>query len=587
MRMLPRLLILVLLSLSIYSVAFSCSTSLISWNGGFDYIIGEDFSCSPGSWYCINMDIKSISAGDSYGQVVAQSSWSMPCDFSGRMRIGISTPTNYLGYIRTTFELRNDYGWGQCYGDSVARSCDINLYPPTCPVCPSPSGWSSCINGNQTRTDYYCDSRTAWTYCEQYTENLGCGDPCTGISCNNYCDGSALNYNGHCTAGSCAYSSAICSYGCGNSTCISAGFVQASGSIVNYPFQYKSGNKTEEFSDVSNAMAKLEEFAKSISQNSGVLAGIALAAGSAVATGLYLKGREEVVNVENAINLICPAQPSENNVELSALNKIIMGWGYKIGAVPETIVNFASGLWRSIQNFDFSSAVNNFMQDPFGNIYSGVSGLFNSYINALKNNPIDTLAKTALVAAGLLTVISTGGFSLLPLSAVLAAGGMITIFAQESYEFMNAKNDEELKRLATDDVDDLLWIAGGALDFAMDIKLLNALKWDEKVIAPAAEINKMTNGEFGRATPAAILPKGDSRIIYYEAIDDQRIVLSGSIIRLHEQGETLVERGIIKLPEEIIDDEVLRDAAIDQILEYRGLVSKDELAKIGHNWWEI
>lgn len=42
-----------------------------------------------------------------------------------------------------------------------------------CPVCPEPSGWSGCINGTRTRTNYRCDSTTEYE-CEEYTEESVC-----------------------------------------------------------------------------------------------------------------------------------------------------------------------------------------------------------------------------------------------------------------------------------------------------------------------------------------------------------------------------------------------------------------------------
>ena len=48
-------------------------------------------------------------------------------------------------------------------------------------------------------------------------------DPCSGVSCDNYCSGDYRYYNGDCTEGSCYYSIEYCSNGCSNGSCNSGG----------------------------------------------------------------------------------------------------------------------------------------------------------------------------------------------------------------------------------------------------------------------------------------------------------------------------------------------------------------------------
>lgn len=43
----------------------------------------------------------------------------------------------------------------------------------TCPVCPSSSSWSACVDNFSTRTNYYCNVSTNYQ-CQSYTETAGC-----------------------------------------------------------------------------------------------------------------------------------------------------------------------------------------------------------------------------------------------------------------------------------------------------------------------------------------------------------------------------------------------------------------------------
>lgn len=44
-------------------------------------------------------------------------------------------------------------------------------------------------------------------------------DPCDGVTCENYCFGDTLYYNGYCYYGTCQYSSMSCAYGCSGGSC--------------------------------------------------------------------------------------------------------------------------------------------------------------------------------------------------------------------------------------------------------------------------------------------------------------------------------------------------------------------------------
>lgn len=70
--------------------------------------------------------------------------------------------------------------WEDCPLGCSGCECNPPEPPPQCPTCPAPTEWSSCINGQQTRTNYKCDSSTGYQ-CQQYIETNDCSDCGNGV----------------------------------------------------------------------------------------------------------------------------------------------------------------------------------------------------------------------------------------------------------------------------------------------------------------------------------------------------------------------------------------------------------------------
>ncbi|MEM7825537.1 MAG: PGF-pre-PGF domain-containing protein, partial [Candidatus Aenigmatarchaeota archaeon] len=56
---------------------------------------------------------------------------------------------------------------------AIAGEEKISLPPPECPVCPEPSEWSKCVQGERNRTSYACSEETGFE-CLGYTETEEC-----------------------------------------------------------------------------------------------------------------------------------------------------------------------------------------------------------------------------------------------------------------------------------------------------------------------------------------------------------------------------------------------------------------------------
>lgn len=78
---------------------------------------------------------------------------------------------------------------GGAGGGSGSGSGGGTTQTPACPTCPGPSAWSLCQDGQQTRTNYNCNSTTSYQ-CQQYTEPQGCT-----IDVNVYVSPSTVNTN--------------------------------------------------------------------------------------------------------------------------------------------------------------------------------------------------------------------------------------------------------------------------------------------------------------------------------------------------------------------------------------------------------
>ena len=200
----------------------------------------------------------------------------------------------------------------------------------------------------------------------------------------------------------------------------------------------------------------------------------------------------------------------------NSLAKIARYWGYEFEAAKEWVTGTAipklkegwNGLAENPKDVlkeglisvatahlvvysAIASSLSNAKDDPVGWLSSGANKIGSAiksgataYWNALKDDPLRTLGKTAITIASVLGIV--GGIILAPVTgggslaltyagyAGLAGAGMI--FAQGSYEGLKAKTEEERKQLATEHVDDLIWIPSGAIGGAQSLKLGTAIK---------------------------------------------------------------------------------------------------------------
>jgi hypothetical protein len=62
----------------------------------------------------------------------------------------------------------------ECAEYTEERGCELT----ECPMCPFPSGWSSCVDGSQDRTNYRCDASTNFQ-CLAFTETKACVEEVT------------------------------------------------------------------------------------------------------------------------------------------------------------------------------------------------------------------------------------------------------------------------------------------------------------------------------------------------------------------------------------------------------------------------
>ena len=110
-----------------------------------------------------------LSASSSGGGGCGCTSWSnvgcgaSPCN---------SFSSNQLSQIRTC----NPSGCADEYQCVFDSSC------PICPACHSPSSWSDCTSGNQTRTNYGCGGASTNYQCQSYIETQSCNVTSTPIN---------------------------------------------------------------------------------------------------------------------------------------------------------------------------------------------------------------------------------------------------------------------------------------------------------------------------------------------------------------------------------------------------------------------
>lgn len=150
-----------------------------------------------------------------------------------------------------------DWSWSNvqhcAYGCNMSASQPASdptglCITPTCAACPDPTEWSSCTNGQSTRTTYVCGGDTGYQ-CVASVENKSCcvanatcsmWGTCTNNTQERLCDDGCENTyteNQNCTA-ECAISSDchICFAGCVDGKCISAPALPCANATVSaYP----------------------------------------------------------------------------------------------------------------------------------------------------------------------------------------------------------------------------------------------------------------------------------------------------------------------------------------------------------------
>ncbi|MBI5697982.1 MAG: PGF-pre-PGF domain-containing protein [Thaumarchaeota archaeon] len=81
---------------------------------------------------------------------------------------------NKLTTSKVSEDISDIYFEAESPGLSVfVITCEEKVAVLACPTCQSPSAWSDCVNGKQTRTNYKCDSSTNYQ-CQSYTETKDC-----------------------------------------------------------------------------------------------------------------------------------------------------------------------------------------------------------------------------------------------------------------------------------------------------------------------------------------------------------------------------------------------------------------------------
>jgi len=290
--------------------------------------------------------------------------------------------------------------------------------------------------------------------------------------------------------------------------------------------------------------------------------------------------------------------------------KIIKGWQYAAEGLWDGICKFTGSVANQVGiGFDY---VNNHPVEAAALIGGGLlngavyvaSGraaldagkfLYNgaiAYGNALQKDPIDTLAKTAIVVGGLVAAIPSGGSSLLVAGAAIGAIGAGAIIANDSWQFTQTQSDAELKQVGNSKGGDIIWVAGAALTGIQALKIANVAK-----VTPVAktteEIKDLTLRVWGteRAPPAFAtgnpLVTGDptrSIVMVVQNIDDPTFMAYKNTIMAHETfGETAYLRGVVKVPQWVDANPLLHDVAIDSAVSR--FIGKGPLEAAQHTWW--
>ncbi|MFQ5647856.1 MAG: hypothetical protein ACE5FW_01345, partial [Candidatus Aenigmatarchaeota archaeon] len=258
-------------------------------------------------------------------------------------------------------------------------------------------------------------------------------------------------------------------------------------------------------------------------------------------------------------------------------SKLGRGWGYKAQETGKILGGIGTSIYKGVKHVvthpvETLKAVGGFFANigkgvadklawaashPTEALYAATVGtslkvaevganLVGSYINAWKTNPLDTAAKTAIVVGGAL-LIATGFGAPAGVAAIgigLGLGGAAVVAGQESTEYITAKREDELKKLAKEDPDDFLWIASGVLT---GVQGINSYK-----IASATKIDGVLKG-IPRTAAVRRLPDGRIQLGLCENFDEAYSWhKNGKMIResilAHEKAEAAILRGAVKKP---------------------------------------
>jgi hypothetical protein len=264
-----------------------------------------------------------------------------------------------------------------------------------------------------------------------------------------------------------------------------------------------------------------------------------------------------------------------------AVQKVLKGWYYKVSAAWNAfklgVQDFLDRPVEVLQGLasQFLGIAKTLLEDP--------ASLVSAYFSALLSEPFDTLAKTAVFSGGLILLFSGGSIPLITLACALSGSGALIIFLQESFGFAGAENDSELFLDAASDVNDLIWIGSGALTALQSAKLLEIAKVDSQFSGTVSELNEAFAG-WGD-TPSAMIIFDDGKTVFAYATDHPDWIKHSKTLTVHELlGESGVEKGFIKLPAWIAENEIYSEIAVDSVIAR--FAGKDALIKAGHDWWK-
>lgn len=130
-----------------------------------------------------NFNLVIFSSGFYALEIIIPQAFQIISDPSGGIRTGDlyktvttgSLTIKLRGVTKGTYTLSGQYTDGSGIKDLNSETIQIKeqQIQPTCPTCPSDSGWSNCEDGKQIKIIYICSSSTDYK-CVQTTETLDC-----------------------------------------------------------------------------------------------------------------------------------------------------------------------------------------------------------------------------------------------------------------------------------------------------------------------------------------------------------------------------------------------------------------------------